>query len=129
MDGLILWQLRLYGVEKTDELLMPVTLHVSTDHRAVEDIEGGKQGGGAMALVIVSHRAGAPFLQGKSWLRPVECLDLALLIDGQDNGCQCRVNFPQKEVRTNSWTAYAAIPRLRRYSVGLTPPSEIFIRC
>jgi hypothetical protein len=34
-----------------------------------------------------------------------------------------------KEVRTNSWTGYAAIPRLRRYSAGLMPPSESFMRC
>jgi hypothetical protein len=39
-----------------------------------------------MALVIVGHRAGAPFLQGKTRLRPVERLDLALFIDGQDDG-------------------------------------------
>lgn len=31
------------GVEKMDELLMPVTLHVPADDGAVEHVEGGKQ--------------------------------------------------------------------------------------
>ena len=66
---------------------MPVALHIAADHRAVEDIQGGKQRGGAMALVIMGHRAGAALLQRKPRLRPpVQCLNLALLVDGQDNG-------------------------------------------
>jgi hypothetical protein len=27
------------GVQEPDELLMPVTLHVAADHRAVEDVD------------------------------------------------------------------------------------------
>ncbi|MNL61279.1 hypothetical protein D3C87_1851860 [compost metagenome] len=50
VDGFVFWQLRLNGVEEPNKLLMPVALHVSADHRSVENIEGGKQGGGAMAL-------------------------------------------------------------------------------
>jgi transposase len=53
VDGFIMRQFRLNCVEETDEFLMPVTRHVAADHRAVEHIEGGKQGGGAMALVIM----------------------------------------------------------------------------
>ncbi len=57
MDGLILRQFGLDGIEETDELLMPMTLHVAADDGAIENIEGGKQGGGAMALVIMGHGA------------------------------------------------------------------------
>lgn len=57
VDCLILRQLRLNHVEETDELLMPATLHVAADHRAVENIEGSKQGGGPVALVIMGHLA------------------------------------------------------------------------
>ena len=35
----------------------------------------------------------------------------------------------KEEVRTFSWTDYAAIPRYCRYSTGLRPPSESLIRC
>ncbi len=71
VDGFNLRQLSLNRVEETDELLMRVTLHVTADHRAVENIEGGKQGGGAMALVDMGHRAAPGLLQRMSWLRLV----------------------------------------------------------
>src|SRR5829696_6108380 len=40
---------RLEGVEETDELLVPMALHAAAEDRAVEHVEGGKQGGGAVA--------------------------------------------------------------------------------
>jgi len=39
------------GVEEADELLMAMALHAAAEHRAVEHVEGGEQGGGSMALV------------------------------------------------------------------------------
>ena len=42
-------------IEKANELLMAVALHALPDHRASGDIERGKQGSGAMALVVVRH--------------------------------------------------------------------------
>jgi hypothetical protein len=35
--------LRLDGIEKADELLMPMTLHVAADHRPVHDVQRGKE--------------------------------------------------------------------------------------
>jgi hypothetical protein len=46
-------------IEEADELLMPVALHVATDDGAVENIEGGEQGGCAVALVVMCHGPGA----------------------------------------------------------------------
>ena len=40
-------------VEESDELLVPVLLHALADHPAVEHVERGEQGGGAVALVVV----------------------------------------------------------------------------
>jgi hypothetical protein len=40
-------------------LLITITLHASTEDLALKDIEGGKQGRDAMALVVAGHRAGA----------------------------------------------------------------------
>lgn len=71
VDGLVLWQFCLGVVEKTAKFLMPITLHVSTAHWAVENIEGGKQGGSAMALFSVGYMPARPFFRGRSgcvWL-------------------------------------------------------------
>ena len=64
------------GVEEADELLVPVALHVAADDGAVEHVEGGEQRGGAVALVVVGHGAGAALLHGQAGLGAVERLDL-----------------------------------------------------
>jgi hypothetical protein len=56
-------KLRLDGVEESDELLMPMALHVAAAHRTVEHVEGGEQRRGAMPLVVMCHRPGAALLQ------------------------------------------------------------------
>ena len=39
-------------------------------HGAVEHVEGGEQGGGAVALVVVGHGAGAARFSGRpGWVR------------------------------------------------------------
>src|SRR6266550_8704120 len=47
------------GIEKADELLMGMALHTAAEDTAIERVEGGKQGGCAVALVIMSHGAAA----------------------------------------------------------------------
>ena len=65
MDDLAGWNLCLDGVEEADELLMAVALHVLAGDCAIEDVEGRKQRGGAVPLVIVG-----PFFIGKpGWVR------------------------------------------------------------
>jgi hypothetical protein len=49
--------LRLDRIEKADELLVPMALHVAADD--VEDVEGGEQRGGTVTLVVVRHRPSA----------------------------------------------------------------------
>src|SRR6478672_7533680 len=46
------------GVEKADEFLMTVALHAATEHRAVEHVQGRKQRGRAMPLVVMRHGRG-----------------------------------------------------------------------
>ena len=50
VDGLADRNLRLDGVQKSNEFLMTMTLHVAADDRAVEDVEGGEQRRGAVPL-------------------------------------------------------------------------------
>ncbi len=52
-------------------------LHAAADHGAVEDVEGGEQGGGAVALVVVGHGAAFAGLHRQAGLGAVERLDLA----------------------------------------------------
>jgi len=89
VDGLVLRHLALDEVEETDELLMPVPLHVLSNDRAVEHVECGKQRGRAMALVIMGHGPGTALLHRQGGLSTVKGLDLRLLVEGQHH-CVCR---------------------------------------
>ena len=90
--------LRLDGVEEADELLMPVALHVAADDGAVEHVERGEQRGGAVALVVVGHRPGAALLHRQARLGAVERLDLALLVDREDDGMGGRIDVEADDV-------------------------------
>ena len=53
------------GGEETDELLMAMALHAAPDDLAFQDVERGKQGRGAMPLVVMVIVAPRPFFIGK----------------------------------------------------------------
>ena len=70
MDDLAGRHVRFDGVEEADELLVPVALHAAAEHAPVEHVEGGEQGGGAVALVVVGHGAARLFFMGRpGWVR------------------------------------------------------------
>ena len=98
MDELAGRNLRLDGVEEADELLMAVALHVAADHRAVEHVERGEQRGGAVALVVMGHGAGAALLHRQAGLGAVERLDLALLVDAEHDGVRRRIDIEPDDV-------------------------------
>src|SRR5262245_66255118 len=66
--------------EEAQELPVPMARQARADDLAVQHAESGEQGGGAVALVVVGHGAGAALLHGQSGLRAIERLDLALLV-------------------------------------------------
>src|SRR5580658_814334 len=76
MDGLAGGALALDGVEETDELLMPMALHVAADHGSVEHVHRRKQRRRAIALGIMSHRSRPALLHRQAGLGSVERLDL-----------------------------------------------------
>src|SRR3954454_6675302 len=76
--------LRFDGVEKADELLVSVMLHVAPDDGAVEDVESGEQCGRAVTPVVVGHGSGAALLHRQTGLSAVERLDLAFFIDPRE---------------------------------------------
>jgi len=93
VDRLSLGNVRVNLIEEADEFLMPMALHVAADNGAVENIERGEQRGRAVALVIVRHRSGATRLHRQSRLGAIESLDLALLVDREDDGVGGRVDI------------------------------------
>jgi hypothetical protein len=98
MDGLVFGDLGVDHVEEADEFLMPVALHVASDHGPVEDIQGGEQRCGSIAFVVVGHGAETPFLHGQARLAAVERLDLAFLIDRQNDGMGGRIDIKTNDI-------------------------------
>ena len=90
--------LGLDGVEEADELLVAVTLHTAADDAAVDHVERGEQGGGAVPLVVVRHRAAAAALERQAGLGAVERLDLAFLVDRQHHRVGRRVEVEADDV-------------------------------
>ena len=106
MDRLPGQDLALDGIDKTDELEMPVAPHAAPDDRSVEHAERGEQGGGAVALVVVCHGLAAPGLDRQSGLGAVERPDLALLVKREHRGMRRRIEIEADdlgELRTRSW--------------------------
>lgn len=64
------------GVEEANELLVAVARHAAAEDGAVEHVERGEQGGGAVPLVVMGHRPSLAGLEQQAWLRAVEGLDL-----------------------------------------------------
>ena len=82
------------AIERTkelQELLVAVTRQALADDTTVEHAQRGEQRRGAVALVVVGHRAGAPRLHRQRGLGAIQRLDLALLIDAQDDRALRRV--------------------------------------
>ena len=86
VDGPVRRNLGVDRVQEANELLVSVALHITTDDRPIEHVQSGEERRGSVALVIVGHGAQAALLHGQPWLGAVKCLDLAFLINGQDDG-------------------------------------------
>src|SRR5260370_34604529 len=87
--GYLLFQL----MEEFDELLAAMARQATADDLAIEDIEGGKQCGGSVPLVIMrlAFRQSRP--QGQKRSGSVQRLDLALFIDAEYQGPVWRVEI------------------------------------
>src|SRR3546814_4819214 len=81
MQVLVLGGLAVDGLEEPQPLLMSVELIGHRQYLAGKHVQCGKQGGHAIALVIVGHRLVASAFERKARLGAVECLNLGLFID------------------------------------------------
>jgi hypothetical protein len=93
-------------LKESDELLMPMTGHAVSDHLAVEHAQGGKQGGRSMADVIMRHCSTAAFLQGQTGLGSVKGLDLAFLIQAQNQGLVRRIQIQPDDIAQLLYEAF-----------------------
>ena len=74
---------RVDPAQEAEELLMSVARLAVRDHRSGSHFEGGEQGGGAVAPVIVGHPLDVAQPHRQHRLRPLQSLDLALFVDAQ----------------------------------------------
>jgi hypothetical protein len=84
--------------EKFDEFLMPVMRHAAPDDRAMENVERSEQGRRAIAFVVMRHGSAFSGLQRQPGLCAVESLDLAFLVDRDDDGMSGRIHIEADNV-------------------------------
>ena len=80
-------------LEETEELLVAVPVLAEPGHLPGGDFQGGEQGGGAMADVVVAAWLVVTRLHRKHFLGAVQHLDLGLLIDTQHDRVSRRVQI------------------------------------
>lgn len=98
MQGLARGDLAINQTQERQPFLVPMARPAGGDDRAFGNIQGGKERGGAMALVVVRHRAAATGLEGQAGLGAIQRLDLAVLIHAQDHGMLRRVQIQAHHV-------------------------------
>src|SRR5664280_3677903 len=86
------------GFQKADEFLMTMAGHTVADHLAVQNIEGGEQGGGVVTLVIVGEGAATARLHRQSRLGAIQGLNLAFFIDAQHQGFFRRIQVQSHDI-------------------------------
>jgi hypothetical protein len=77
---------------------MGVPLHAAAEHHALQDVEGGEQSGGGVALIVVSHGSALSGLERQTRLGTVKRLDLALLVDRQHHRVGRRMHVEADDV-------------------------------
>ena len=98
MDGFLCRNLGVDDVQKADEFLVPMALHIASDHRPVEHIQSGEEGRCAVAFVVVGHGAQTSFFHRQTRLGAVKGLDLAFLINGKHDGVGWRIDIETNDI-------------------------------
>ena len=84
--------------QERQELLVSVAWLTLADDRAIGDVEGGEQGGGAMPEIIVGDAFHIAEPHGQDRLAAFQRLDLALLVHAQHQGMVRRVEIQPHDV-------------------------------
>ena len=67
--------------EKRDPILICMAIPALAEYAAVQSVQGREQCGGSVPLVVMRHGCAPTFLHGQAGLRPIQRLDLALLVN------------------------------------------------
>ena len=86
------------GVEELEELGVAVPRQALADHRAGQHVQGGEQRRGAVALVVMGHRARPSGHHRQRRLGAVQGLDLGLLVHAQHDRLLRRVQIQTDHV-------------------------------
>jgi hypothetical protein len=70
----------------------------AADHGPVEHVHGGEQGRRPVPLVVVGHRSGTALFYRQAGLGAIERLNLALLIDRQNDRVRRRIDVEPDHV-------------------------------
>jgi len=99
MDQLAFRERSLEGTEKADELTVAVTLHAAANHRAFQDVGGGKQRRDAVAGLVVRLSGKLPGSERPVGTGSFQSTDLILLVDGQHDGVGGRAHRDPRHPR------------------------------
>ena len=80
----VLWRLSVNFLKKANELLMSMAGHTVTDNFSIKHVQCCKQGGRTISFVVVRHGSTATLLHRQTWLCAIESLNLAFLIDREN---------------------------------------------
>jgi len=84
MQGLVLGRLSINQPHEGQPFRVAMARKTGGNNMPFHHIQGRKQGGGAMSLIVMGHRFPAPLLERESRLGAIQSLDLTLLIDAED---------------------------------------------
>ena len=91
-------RLRIDLLEKLATLVVPMARQAVTDHVPIKQAQRRKQGGRAVALIIVRHGAAPTVLHREARLGAIQGLDLAFLIHAEDEGMLGRVQLQAYDI-------------------------------
>lgn len=74
------WKFGIQAPQEFQKLLVAVPRITLANDPSLDDMQCGKQGGGAIAFVVVRERAAAARFEGQSWLGAIQRLNLTFLI-------------------------------------------------
>jgi len=86
MERFVRGRLSINEPQEFQPFRMAMARETGGDDGAFGHIQRGKQGGGAMAFIVMRHRPTSALLEGEARLCSIQRLNLRLLVDAQDEG-------------------------------------------
>jgi len=120
--------------QKSKELLVAVTRLALGEHGAGGNVESRKQRGGAMANVVVGHTFHISQAHRQHRLGAVQGLNLALLIDTEDQSMVGRVEIQANNIadlfdEERIGREFEAAAAMRLQGEGLKQPMHVDLEC